>query len=201
MNVNAPRPRSRAEAKRLTRRALLEAGLEECSERGLDAPSLDQICARAGYTRGAFYVHFKDRDDFVVALMDWVLGSALDALLGPGDNEPLEAALERFAEAASTGVWPLQGGGSVPTRRIAEALERSEAIRESCSQLLQRAALRLTKLALHGQEAFEIRRDVSASQIAQLVLTLATGAVTLRQGRVPLDTRRLRSDLLTVLRG
>jgi len=38
----------------------------------LDTPSLDDICDRAGFTRGAFYVHFADREALLVAVMDHV---------------------------------------------------------------------------------------------------------------------------------
>ena len=71
----------REESKRMTRQALLEAGLEEFVERGLDAPSLDAICARAGFTRGAFYVHFDNREDFIVQLMEWVGLRFLDTIV------------------------------------------------------------------------------------------------------------------------
>ncbi len=192
-------PGSRAEAKRRTRRILLEAGLAECSEHGLEAPSLDAICSRAGFTRGAFYVHFKDRDDFLVALFDWVLAGVLDALVGPEDEQSVDAVFSRFADAVSTGLWPMQEGRRVPTERIAEALERSVAIRERCVDLLQRAVLRLTKVAMRGQESADLRRDISASQIAQILITLATGALSLRQARVPMDVRRLRSEMMTLI--
>ncbi|MBM4360960.1 MAG: TetR family transcriptional regulator, partial [Deltaproteobacteria bacterium] len=56
------RGKSRAEASQETRDALIEAGMAAFASEGLDAPSLDSICERAGYTRGAFYVHFKDRN-------------------------------------------------------------------------------------------------------------------------------------------
>ncbi|MGH7328029.1 MAG: TetR family transcriptional regulator, partial [Polyangiaceae bacterium] len=56
-----------------TRDALIAAGAMEFAEKGVDGPSLDGICARAGFTRGAFYVHFRDRDDLLVAVVDRVL--------------------------------------------------------------------------------------------------------------------------------
>ena len=193
------RPRSRAETKQITRQALLRAGLAEVVERGLDGPSLDGICARAGYTRGAFYVHFKDRDDFTISLMDWALGSALDTLIGTADSEPLEDAMRRLANAVSTGTWPLGDGSLLPTEPIAAAFERYAPLRDRAAVLLNRAQLRLTKLAMHGQESIEIRRDVSASQIAQMVITMASGTITLRRAGVPIDARRLQADLLTLL--
>ncbi len=55
------KPVSRDETKQRTRDALIQAGLELFTEQGLDVPSLDAICDRAGFTRGAFYVHFADR--------------------------------------------------------------------------------------------------------------------------------------------
>ena len=60
-------PKSRDLAKQETREALIQAGMDAFSEEGVDLPSLDAICARAGFTRGAFYVHFKDREDFFAA--------------------------------------------------------------------------------------------------------------------------------------
>ena len=65
-----PRPRERAAAKAASREAIITAAIEAFAEQGLDGPSLDDICARAGYTRGAFYVQFKDRDDLIVAVTE-----------------------------------------------------------------------------------------------------------------------------------
>src|SRR6266545_6764537 len=79
------RGRGREQAKQETREALILAALSEFSERGLSAPSLDAICARAGYTRGAFYVHFADRDELIAAVMEKVTGVLLDALIATGD--------------------------------------------------------------------------------------------------------------------
>src|SRR5215813_11962618 len=101
-----PVPRSSA-AKQETRDALIAAGLAAFAEHGLDVPSLDAICARAGFTRGAFYVHFKDRDDFVVAVMEHVLGGFLDAVIATGDDaHDLEHTVERFAEAIAMAAGP-----------------------------------------------------------------------------------------------
>src|SRR5262245_31791802 len=78
---------ARAGGKRETREALILAGIAELAEKGLDEPSLDAICARAGFTRGAFYVHFEDRDDFIAAVMERVLGGLLDAIIATGSRE------------------------------------------------------------------------------------------------------------------
>ena len=76
--MNAVRDAPGPSPRKSTRQALLAGRAAELIEHGLDAPSLDAICARAGFTRGAFYVHFKDRDDFLVAVTDWALSGIVD---------------------------------------------------------------------------------------------------------------------------
>src|SRR3954447_1686913 len=77
---------ARERAKAETRNALIEAGVALIAEQGLDVPSLDAICDRAGYTRGAFYVHFRDRDAFIVAVMDHLGRRVLDLLPATGQE-------------------------------------------------------------------------------------------------------------------
>ncbi|MEV7282546.1 TetR/AcrR family transcriptional regulator [Streptomyces sp. NPDC093111] len=92
--VTGRRPRTRA--------ALLEAALETFAEHGFHAASIEQICERAGYTRGAYYSNFASKEELFLALFDehserivHRLAEAVDAL-GPDDYT-----LERVAELAS----------------------------------------------------------------------------------------------------
>src|SRR4051794_39894770 len=95
--------KDRETAKQETREALVAAGLAEFAERGLDVPSLDAICARAGFTRGAFYVHFRDREDFLESVMEKVFGAFLDAVIATDDSpNELEKTVVRFADAVAT---------------------------------------------------------------------------------------------------
>jgi AcrR family transcriptional regulator len=71
-------------AKQETREALIRAGMAAFSEEGVDLPSLDAICARAGFTRGAFYVHFKDRDDFFSAVAEQALRDLINWVISTG---------------------------------------------------------------------------------------------------------------------
>ena len=56
-----------------TREALLDAALEEFHARGVSRPSLTDIAARVGMSRGAVYVHFENKSDLLSALLDRVL--------------------------------------------------------------------------------------------------------------------------------
>jgi AcrR family transcriptional regulator len=51
-----------------TREALLDAGAALAEEHGLAGVSVNMVVARAGVAKGTFYVHFKDRAEFVDAM-------------------------------------------------------------------------------------------------------------------------------------
>lgn len=53
-----------------TRVEILDAALSEFLEKGFSRSTLDSIGARAGYTRGAVYWHFKDKAAIYVALAE-----------------------------------------------------------------------------------------------------------------------------------
>jgi AcrR family transcriptional regulator len=205
------RKSARDAAKQETRDALVAAALAEFSERGLDAPSLDAICARAGYTRGAFYVHFRDRDALVVAAMERVLGAFLDSVIGRGDTAPdLERAVTRFADVLlALGAGPPAGRrarapglplGAVPLHRMLEACVRSVAIRERFVSLLREAIARLAGTAAASQGAGRVRDDVDADSLARILVALALGVLAALEAGVPLDIARTRAAVVTLFR-
>jgi AcrR family transcriptional regulator len=171
---------AREAAKEETREALLLAGLAEFAERGLDAPSLDAICARAGYTRGAFYVHFKDRDEFLVAAMERVLGPFVDAVVARGEEtHDLERTVERFVTTVLGMMRLATGseGGAVPLHRLLDACERSGRLRERFARILTEAMDRVARSARVGQKGGAVRADVDARQMGSILVALALGAI------------------------
>lgn len=65
-----PRKRlTREEARKQTRMRLLDAAALSIARKGLAATSVEEIAARAGYTRGAFYSNFNSKSDLFVELL------------------------------------------------------------------------------------------------------------------------------------
>ncbi len=56
-----------------TKRALRRALIELMEERGFDAVSVNDLCARADLNRGTFYNHFRSKEDLLAALEDEVM--------------------------------------------------------------------------------------------------------------------------------
>ena len=85
------------------RAALLEAAMEVFAERGYRDASVDEIAARAGYSKGAIYFHFSGKEDLFFALLeervDRPLYAALELLAtGPPEHDMSVEASRRFGE-------------------------------------------------------------------------------------------------------
>lgn len=196
------RATARTESAQATREALLDAAREAFAEQGFDAPSLDAICARAGLTRGAFYVHFRDREALVVAVVSRVVSRFLDAVLGETEPEgDLTVAVRRFAGAIATatasraGREPLVAAGLLPLHRILEAASRSGAIRARLTEMAGEARDRVAAATAAARAAGALRQDVAPPALAALLVALALGVLVGAEVGVPMELDALQETL------
>ena len=97
VSPGTPRRSSRREA---TRQRLLSAAEEVFAERGFHGASVEDICERAQFTRGAFYSNFASKDELVLELFQQhvarVRGAVAEAATRPGLTLPevLEAVFD-----------------------------------------------------------------------------------------------------------
>ena len=189
----------REAAKQETREALLDAGLEVFAKEGLDAPSLDAICARAGLTRGAFYVHFQAREGFIVAVMQKATQGFLDTvLLGTEGGFDLELAIAAFATMSSS--TRFGSFGQIPPHQFLAACARSRELRRYYTSFLEEARARVTRAVRAGQEAGRLRADVDSKAAANLILAAALGVEMMGELHFPVDLPGGAAALLTLLR-
>jgi AcrR family transcriptional regulator len=191
--------RPRDVSKQETREALIAAGISAFREEGLDAPSLDSICARAGYTRGAFYVHFKDRDDFLIAVMSTVVQGFMDAMIATGDAAlDLQKTIDTFVGAVTSSGLPMHGG--VPFHQMLAACARSKRVRERYVQVLREAVERVAGAASEGQGAGTVRTDVDAKHLAMILIGIVSGVQVLIDLEYPLPFEAAAADLSKMLK-
>jgi AcrR family transcriptional regulator len=80
-----------------TRRHLIDAGAVVFGQRGYHGGSLDEVAATAGFTKGAVYSNFKNKDDLFVAVLEQQIHGQItdiEALLGDSahpDPQQLDA--------------------------------------------------------------------------------------------------------------
>jgi TetR/AcrR family transcriptional regulator, transcriptional repressor for nem operon len=208
-------PVSRDTAKQRTREALVAAALELFAAEGLDAPSLDAICERAGYTRGAFYVHFRDRDELLVAAMEKVgeafLGRLFQTTAETSENlenpngSALAAVTQRFVRAVAEGTYPLmpraddqEGAGAVRPHQLLDACARSAIVRARYAALVEASIGQIAELARVDQAAGLVRRELGARDLGTILLALVVGAQTMAEIGVAIDADALARTVLSM---
>jgi len=124
-------------AKPDARSKLLDAALSVIRTKGYSATTVDELCATAGVTKGAFFHHFRSKDDLGVAAADhWSeMTGALFAEAPYHDHaDPLDRVLAYVAFRKAL----LQGGVPEFTclvgTMVQETYETSPAIRDACDR-------------------------------------------------------------------
>src|ERR1700683_3662645 len=107
MPATVARARSRqTERSAATRRKLLAAAKRIFAQDGFEGARLEDIAARAGYTRGAFYANFESKEDIFFALLaEWVrerIDSVIAALRRHEDPRQKLSALRTHYAAVAT---------------------------------------------------------------------------------------------------
>lgn len=77
-----------------TRARIMQAAIELFSERGFDAASVDEICAEAGVSKGAFYHHFESKQALFLALLDGWLKNIDNAIEASRDESVPETFMQ-----------------------------------------------------------------------------------------------------------
>jgi AcrR family transcriptional regulator len=109
---------ARSARREATRQRVLDAAREVFAERGVFGGTVEDICERAGYTRGAFYSNFADKPDLVEALIAREHARLLAHL--DANFELVDGAAADVTGAAPAGA----AGGRDAMRRVTAVVER-----------------------------------------------------------------------------
>ena len=183
-----PDARPREASKQETRDALIAAATADLAEKGLETASLAAICARAGFTRGAFYVHFRDRDELVVAVVDRILTKLFDAVIPAGEApEDLDRTVAQYVAMVAQQAPAVSGTKGWRYHHTLAACARSPALRQRYASLQEEAMSRVTKAARAGQRAGTVRKDVPARALGEILVILTMGIGAMLELEIPFD--------------
>lgn len=128
---------SNATAKPDARSKLLDAALSVIRIKGYSATTVDELCAAAGVTKGAFFHHFKSKDALGVAAAEhW--SETTSAMFAEAPYHDHADPLDRILEYVAFRKALLQGGVPEFTclvgTMVQETYETSPAIRDACDR-------------------------------------------------------------------
>ncbi len=80
-----------------TKARILEAAIKQFSVNGYNKASVDSICEQAGVSKGAFYHHFKTKQDVFLALLDGWL-TTFDKVIEASKDQPVPETFQKMTE-------------------------------------------------------------------------------------------------------
>ncbi|MEZ5409422.1 MAG: helix-turn-helix domain-containing protein [Acidimicrobiales bacterium] len=134
-DIATPRATARV-ARGQARGRLLDAAVDVIRARGLSATSVDDLCAAAGVTKGAFFHHFESKEALAVAAAQhW--GATTGAMFAAASYHQGATAAERVLayvdlRAESMQGPPLAAISCLAGTMVQEAYGTSPAVRDAC---------------------------------------------------------------------
>lgn len=125
---------------------LLEAALSVIRTKGYSATTVDELCAAAGVTKGAFFYHFKSKEDLGVAAADhWSETTAAMFAAAPyhGFADPLDRVLAYVAFRKTLLQGDVPDFTCLVGTMVQEIYETNPAIRDACDRSISSHAATL----------------------------------------------------------
>jgi AcrR family transcriptional regulator len=168
--------------RRQTRDHLLDAAAQVLAERGFHGASLDEVAAAAGFTKGAVYSNFKNKEDLFLALLETLHEREMEELDKTlhGSEVPPESRLSDFVALYRTEAGQLPGNWAalylefcVYSMRNPEArrklAELNEAMIDSIADILE------TERSRRG-----IDTEESSTHLARIIQAFSRGVGMMR---------------------
>ncbi|CAZ96819.1 TetR/AcrR family transcriptional regulator [Zobellia galactanivorans] len=157
-----------------TRHTILEKAFDLIYRKGYQTTSIDEIIATTEVTKGAFYYHFKTKDEMGIAIINEIVKPTMqDAFIVPLQNasSPLEA-IYGMTESLlfETPFLKLEYG--CPASNLAQEMTPwNEAFSKALNELILEWQTTIEKAIQKEIENGAVRSDVNPKQVAYFVMS------------------------------
>jgi AcrR family transcriptional regulator len=185
--ARATRPRStQVERSARTRSVLLESAARGLSRYGYGNLVLEQVAREAGYTRGALYHQFKDKEDLALAVIEWVNENWMREVGGPAKQEP-DPVAELIALARGHAVFCRRDIARVVMALRVEFSGQDHPVGREIERISETGVGRAARLINRGRRDGSIPPGPPARAVALAFLGALEGAVIALAGQAPHD--------------
>ncbi len=186
-DVPAPRQRStQAERSARSRSALLESAARGLSRYGYGNLVLEEVAREAGYTRGALYHQFKDKEDLALAVIEWVNENWMREVGGPAKQEP-DPVAELIALARGHAVFCRRDIARVVMALRVEFSGQDHPVGREIERISETGVRRVARLINAGRRDGSIPPGPPARAVALAFMGALEGAVIALAGQAPHD--------------
>jgi AcrR family transcriptional regulator len=178
--------RTQAERRARSRGALLESAARGLSRYGYGNLKLEQVAREAGYTRGALYHQFKDKEELALAVIDWVHENWMREVAGPAEQEP-DPVAELIALARGHAVFCRRDIARVVMALRLEFSGQDHLIGREIERISRTLIERVARLINAGRRDGSIPPGPPARAVALAFMGTVEGAVIALAGQAPHD--------------
>ncbi len=173
-------------AKAGARQKLLDAALSLIRERGYSSTSVDDLCAQADVTKGAFFHHFKSKDALgVAAAHHWsaITGAFFETAPYHRHSDPLERVLGYldFRKAILKG--EIAEFTCLVGTMVQEIYDTNPEIRAACEASISTHAAKIEADIAEAMKRYRIRAPWSAESLALHTQAVLQGAFILAKAK------------------
>jgi AcrR family transcriptional regulator len=147
---------------------------------------LERVASDAGYTRGALYHQFKDKEDLALAVIGWVNDSWIHEVGDRAAQEPSPVA-ELIALARGHAVFCRRDIARVAMALRVEFSGQDEPVGRELERVTETAIKRITRLIQAGRRDESIPPGPPARTVALAVYGALEGTVIALSGQAPHD--------------
>lgn len=186
--ATTPRPRvTQAERRERTRVALLEAAARGLSRDGYSNLALERVARDAGYTRGALYHLFADKEDLALAVVKWVSDDWQQEVGGVAlrEDDPLDALL---ALARGHAIYCRRDVARVRMALVVEFSGREHPVRDALDEATAGLVARFAKLIAAARRNGRVPAGPPAKAVASGLAGALEGLVIQLAGQAAHDT-------------
>jgi AcrR family transcriptional regulator len=177
---------TQAERRARTRSALLESAARGLSRHGYGNLVLERVASEAGYTRGAIYHQFTDKEDLAAAALDWVDGTWRHEV-GPLVDQESDPVGALIALARGHAVFCRRDVARVAMALRLEFSGRDHSVGRQLERVSESLLERCTRLISAGRRMGTIPAGPPARTVALAFIGAIEGAVIELAGHAPHD--------------
>ncbi len=169
-----------------SRNALLESAARGLSRYGYANLNLERVASEAGYTRGALYHQFKDKEDLALAVIDWVDETWREEVGGAIDQQP-DPVLALIALARGHAVFCRRDVARVAVALRLEFGGQDHPVARHLERVSEGLLKRCTRLIRAGRRMGTIPAGPPARAVALAYIGAMEGTVIQLAGQAPHD--------------
>lgn len=168
------------------REKLLNAAMRAIRERGYSGTSVDELCAAAGVTKGAFFHHFASKEELGVAAADFFASRAAAMFAEEphrGLADPVGRLLAYLDQRRALMCGELPDATCLLGTMVQEAYETHPAIREACGKAMFDHAGWLEADIREAMQGLGSKPDWTAASLAAHMTAVIQGAFILAKAK------------------